>query len=254
MTRRQTRTASSASRGGKTLTLTDSRPAATHEDAKLPAGGLISGGKGYRHDGGHGGYHIYYCYGGGVYVETGASFELAGGTIYACGIRDGAISAYGGGIYCVGGSVTMSGGAIRNCAVSADYGASGGAIFAKAGSVTMSGGVISGCSANTGGGILTSRCTVQITGGRIENCKAIKRGGGLSVSGHTNGPVSVLDTVISGCEAENGGGVALIDFAELELGENARITGCTATEKNNTKAGNVEYGAAIYMDLDSLYL
>lgn len=210
--------------GGKTLTLTDSRPAATHEDAKLPAGGLITGGKGYRHDGGHGGYHIYYYYGGGVYVETGASFELAGGTIYACGIRDGAISAYGGGIYCVGGSVTMSGG------------------------------VISGCSANTGGGILTSRCTVQITGGRIENCKAIKRGGGLSVSGHTNGPVSVLDTVISGCEAENGGGVALIDFAELELGENARITGCTATEKNNTKAGNVEYGAAIYMDLDSLYL
>ena len=107
----------------------------------------------------------------------------------------------------------------------------------------MSGGVISGCSANTGGGILTSRCTVQITGGRIENCKAIKRGGGLSVSGHTNGPVSVLDTVISGCEAENGGGVALIDFAELELGENARITGCTATN-----------GAAIYMDLDSLYV
>ena len=135
-----------------------------------------------------------------MYVGSGASFELAGGTIYACGIRDGAISAYGGGIYCVGDSVTMSGGVIRNCAVSADYGASGGAIFAKAGSVTMSGGVISGCSANTGGG------------------------------------------------------VALIDFAELELGENARITGCTATEKNNTKAGNVEYGAAIYMDLDSLYL
>lgn len=60
--------------------------------------------------------------------------------------------------------------------------------------------------------------------------------------------------MISGCEAENGGGVALVDFAELELGENARITGCTATEKNNTKAGNVEYGAAIYMDLDSLYV
>lgn len=48
MTRRQTRTASSASRGGKTLTLTDSRPAATHEDAKLPAGGLITGGSFYK--------------------------------------------------------------------------------------------------------------------------------------------------------------------------------------------------------------
>ena len=155
---------------GKTLTLTDSRPAATHEDAKLPAGGLITGGKGYRHDGGGGGYHNYYYYGGGVYVGSGASFELAGGTIYACGIQSGANYAYGGGIYADGGSVTMTGGAIRNCVVSTDYSASGGAIYAKAGSVTMSGGVISGCSAMDGGGILAAGCTVQITGGHIENC------------------------------------------------------------------------------------
>ena len=73
-----------------TLTLTDSRPEAEHEDESLPAGGLITGGKGYRHDGGSGGYHIYYYYGGGVYVEAGASFELAGGTIYACGVQSGA--------------------------------------------------------------------------------------------------------------------------------------------------------------------
>ena len=238
---------------GKTLTLRDSRPEAEHGDENLPAGGLITGGRGYRYDGGGGGYHIYYYYGGGVYVEAGASFELAGGTIYACGVQSGANSAYGGGIYAEGGSVTMSGGAIRNCAVSADYGASGGAIYAKAGSVTMSGGVISGCSAVDGGGILTFGCTVQITGGRIENCKATNNGGGLFVSGHTNGPVSVLDTVISGCEAKRGGGLALIGFAELELGENARITGCTATEKDDTEAGAIEYGAAIYMDLDSTY-
>ena len=189
-----------------------------------------------------------------MYVETGASFVLAGGTIYACGVQRGAQSAYGGGIYAEGGSVTMTGGTIRNCAVSADYGASGGAICAKAGSATMSGGVISGCSAMDGGGILAAGCTVQITGGHIENCKASERGGGLYISGHTNGPVSVLDAVISGCEAKRGGGLALISDAELELRENARITGCTATEKNNTKADNVEYGAAIYMDLDSLYL
>ena len=233
------------------LTLTDSCPAATHEDAKLPAGGLITGGKGFKYDNGAG--QSYNYYGGGVYVEAGASFMLAGGTIYACGVQSGANQAFGGGIYAVGGSVTMSGGAIRNCAVSGDYGASGGAIYAKAGSVTMTSGVISGCSAMDGGGILTSGCTVQITGGRIENCKATNNGGGLSVSGHTNGPVSVLDTVISGCEAKRGGGVALIAFAELELGENARITGCTATEKDDTEAGAIEYGAAIYMDLDSTY-
>ena len=236
---------------GKTLTLTDSRPAATHEDAKLPAGGLITGGKGYRHDGGGGGYHNYYYYGGGVYVGSGASFELAGGTIYACGIQSGANYAYGGGIYADGGSVTMTGGAIRNCVVSTDYSASGGAIYAKAGSVTMSGGVISGCSAMDGGGILAAGCTVQITGGHIENCKASERGGGLYISGHTNGPVSVLDAVISGCEAKRGGGLALISDAELELRENARITGCTATEKDDTEAGAIEYGAAVYMDLDN---
>ena len=223
---------------GSTLTLDDSDPAAAHTDAALPAGGLITGGKGFKYDNGAG--QSYNYYGGGVYVETGASFVLAGGTIYACGVQSGANQAFGGGIYAEGGSVTMTGGAIRNCAVSADYSASGGAIYAKAGSVTMTSGVISGCSAMYGGGISASGCTVQITGGRIENCKASEHGGGLFVSGHTNGPVSVLDAAISGCEAKRGGGVAMIGFAELELGENARITGCKATN-----------GAAIYMDLEA---
>ncbi len=235
-----------------TLTLSDSRPQAEHEDKTLPAGGLITGGEGYRYDGGGGGYHIYYYYGGGVYVEAGASFVLAGGTIYACGVQSGANQAFGGGIYAEGGSVTMTGGAIRNCAVSADYSASGGAIYAKAGSVTMTSGVISGCSAMYGGGISASGCTVRITGGRIENCKASEHSGGLYIGGHAD-QISVLDAAISGCEAKRGGGVALIAFAELELGENARITGCTATEKDDTEAGAIEYGAAIYMDLDSTY-
>ena len=238
--------------GGSTLTLTDSAPTATHSDASLPAGGLITGGKGYRYDGGSGSYHIYTYYGGGVYVEPGASFELAGGTIYACGVQSGAYQAFGGGIYVEGGSATMTGGAIRNCVVSTDYGASGGAIYAKAGSVTMSGGVISGCSAKDGGGILTSGCTVRITGGSIENCKASEHGGGLYIGDHAD-QISVLDAVISGCEAKRGGGLALTKFAELELGENARITGCTATEKDDTEAGAIEYGAAVYTDLDSTY-
>lgn len=236
--------------GGSTLTLTDSAPTATHSDASLPAGGLITGGKGFKYDNGAG--QSYNYYGGGVYVETGASFVLAGGTIYACGVQSGANQAFGGGIYAEGGSVTMTGGAIRNCAVSADYSASGGAIYAKAGSVTMTSGVISGCSAMYGGGISASGCTVRITGGRIENCKASEHSGGLYIGDHAD-QISVLDAAISGCEAKRGGGVALIAFAELELGENARITGCTATEKDDTEAGAIEYGAAIYMDLDSTY-
>ena len=223
---------------GSTLTLTDSAPTATHSDASLPAGGLITGGKGYAQDNGAGQSYTYY--GGGVYVEAGASFVRAGGTIYACGVQSGANSAFGGGIYAEGGYVTMSGGAIRNCAVSANNGANGGGVYIYSGaSFTMEGGVIAGCSAMGGGGIFTSGSTVRITGGRIENCKASGRGGGLSVRGHAD-QISVLDAAISGCEAENGGGVALMGFAELELGENARITGCKATN-----------GAAVYTDLDN---
>ena len=237
--------------GGSTLTLTDSAPTATHSDASLPAGGLITGGKGFKYDNGAG--QLYTYYGGGVYVETGASFVLVGGTIYACGVQSGANQAYGGGIYAEGGSVTMTGGAIRNCAVSANYGASGGGVYIYSGaSFTMEGGVIAGCSAMSGGGILAFKGTVRITGGRIEDCKASKRGGGLFVSGHAD-QIPVLNAAISGCEAENGGGVALMGFAELELGENARITGCTATEKDDTEAGAIEYGAAIYMDLEATH-
>ena len=235
------------------LTLTDSCPEAEHEDKTLPAGGLITGGRGYRYDGGSGSYHIYTYYGGGVYVEAGASFVLAGGTIYACGVQSGANSAYGGGIYAEGGSVTMTGGAIRNCDLSANNGANGGGVYIYSGaSFTMEGGVISGCSAMSGGGILAFKGTVRITGGRIEDCKASKRGGGLYIGDHAD-QISVLDAAISGCEAKRGGGVALMGFAELELGENARITGCKATEKDDTEAGAIEYGAAIYMDLGSTY-
>ena len=135
----------------------------------------------------------------------------------------------------------MTGGAIRNCVLSANNGANGGVYIYSGASFTMEGGVIAGCSAMGGGGIFTSGSTVRITGGRIENCKASGRGGGLSVRGHAD-QISVLDAAISGCEAENGGGVALMGFAELELGENARITGCKATN-----------GAAVYMDLESTY-
>ena len=222
---------------GSTLTLDDSDPAAAHTDAALPAGGLITGGEGYRRDYGAG--QSYSYYGGGVYVEAGASFMLAGGTIYACGVQSGANSAYGGGIYAEGGSVTMTGGAIRNCVLSANNGANGGVYIYSGASFTMEGGVIAGCSAMSGGGILTSGGTVQITGGRIENCKASERGGGLYIGGHAD-QISVLDAAISGCEAKRGGGVALMGFAELELGENARITGCKATN-----------GAAVYMDIGS---
>ena len=47
--------------------------------------------------------------------------------------------------------------------------------------------------------------------------------------------------------------MALIGYAELELGENARITGCAASEKDDAEEGAIEYGAAIYMDIEDTY-
>ena len=146
---------------GGTLTLDDSAPTAAHTDAALPAGGLITGGRGYQYDGGGNGQHFYIHYGGGVYVEPDASFVLKGGTIYDCGVQSGAYAAYGGGIYAEGGSVTINGGAIRNCAVSGSPISSGGGIYLKYRddgriSFTMTSGVIAGCSAVNGGGITAS--------------------------------------------------------------------------------------------------
>lgn len=232
--------------GGKTLTMTDSRPAEQHENETLPAGGLITGGKGFKYDNGAGQSFSYF--GGGVYVDVDASFVLAGGTIYACGVQRGASGqVQGGGIYCQGGSVTISGGAIRNCAVSGGLGASGGGVYIRSRiswpSFTMTGGIISGCSAMSGGGIMAYGSAVRITGGSIENCKASENGGGLYVSGNPeDGQAAVLDAAISGCEAENGGGLYLGGFTKLELRKNARITGCTA-----------QNGAAVYMNLGSTY-
>ena len=192
---------------GKTLTLTDSRPAATHEDAKLPAGGLITGGKGYRHDGGGGGYHNYYYYGGGVYVGSGASFELAGGTIYACGIQSGANYAYGGGIYADGGSVTMTGGSIVGCiAITTKDLACGGGIRSE-GNTTLSGTAeIRDCHAKGAG-----------------NGSYSLYGGGIS-DGHTNGKLSISDNVqIIGCTA----GGFRSDAMYIIDGENRSISGGT---------------------------
>ena len=66
--------------GGSTLTLPDSAPTAAHSAASLPAGGLITVGKGFKYDNGAGQSNNYY--GGGENVETGASIVQAGGTIY----------------------------------------------------------------------------------------------------------------------------------------------------------------------------
>lgn len=99
---------------GKTLTIIDSNPTATHADASLPAGGVITGGYA---DGTN---HVPNNYnsslgavdnnGGGLYINNGI-VNLQAGTVYDCHAANG-----GGGIFLNGsGALNMTGGCISHC-------------------------------------------------------------------------------------------------------------------------------------------
>ena len=135
----------------KSLTLRDNNPTAIHtgDNASLPDGGVITGGRATSHD-----------YNGmGVCVETGASFTMNGGTITDCSTDN-----LGGGVYNAG-SFTMSGGSITGCSAS-----SGGGVLNR-GSFTMNDGSITGCSASSGGGVF-NRGSFTMNDGSITGCSA----------------------------------------------------------------------------------
>ena len=138
---------------GGNLTVKDSRPTATHTDASLPAGGVITGGNASR--------------GGGVYSNSG-SVTMNGGTIANCSAED------GGGVFVAYSSFTMTGGTIENCS-STTFG--GGLYVSSSSSITMNGGTIASCSAERGGGVYNGN-TFTMNGGTIASCSA-ERGGGV---------------------------------------------------------------------------
>ena len=231
---------------GNTLTLRDSRPDATHTDATLPLGGLITGGRGNTYFTGSYTQH----FGGGIYLDS-AAFVLEGGTIYDCGFRGGGdLGLYGGGIYSVGSSVKIHGGAIRNCVLKGDIAGTGGGIYLDSdSSFEMTGGVIADCAASGAGGGIYSTCpAIQITGGRIENCTAGTNGGGIHMSDwKATSQHAVLNATISGCKAQNGGGIYLGTYAVLELQESALIKDCKLTDDEDAA------GEAIYFSSESVY-
>ena len=106
-----------------TLTITDSRPQNPHTGsyAGLPAGGVITGGKGPYVTG------IYYV-GGAVFLEKDTTLELEGGTLTGNS---------GSSIYIGGATLVMSGGTITGETVG---------VYNNVGTFTMTGGRITGCS------------------------------------------------------------------------------------------------------------
>ena len=105
-----------------TLTITDSRPQNPHGSyADLPAGGVITGGKGPYVTG------IHYV-GGGVFLEKDTTLKLEGGTLTGNS---------GSSIYIGGATLVMSGGTITGETVG---------VHNNVGTFTMTGGRITGCS------------------------------------------------------------------------------------------------------------
>ena len=169
--------------GGGNLTLTDSNTTVQHNftsdnygvwtlneesGTKVVNGGVIAGGTGTEG-----------C-GGGVYVESGGTFTMNGGSIVGCEVHAATTSVYGGGVYVAqGGSFVMNGGSIADCTTTGD---GGGVYVASGGTMTMSGNAnISGCTAADGAGIYLAG-TLIANGGTVQNAVTVASGGKIETT------------------------------------------------------------------------
>ena len=107
-----------------TLTITDSRSDAPHEDTTLPAGGVITGGTGTRESWTH------YTLGGAVFLEDGMTLKLEGGTLTGSRSDSSVFVRTGATFVMTGGTITGETVGVRN----------------NVGTFTMTGGRITGCS------------------------------------------------------------------------------------------------------------
>ena len=110
--------------------------------------------------------------GGAICVKSG-TVTITGGTIKNCG-KD---TILGGAIYLEDGTVNVSGGSVEKCRAR-----EGGAIYVAGGDVLVSGeGAIQGCNAISGGAIYVAGGDVVLSGGAITNNIATQNGGGIAV-------------------------------------------------------------------------
>lgn len=151
--------------------------------------------------------------GGGLYVQDEA-------TVSAMVIRSSA-APQGGGIHFFNANAALSSVSVTNCSASV----SGGNVMASNSNVTATAAVIleDGQAVN-GGGVhaVNSVLTGQV---KIQNCAATDAGGGVFVEGTS----SLIDTEVTTCRAQVGGGVAVSSLA-LTL-KNVSVTQSQATLK-----------------------
>ena len=159
-----------------TLTITDSRPQNPHTGsyADLPAGGVITGGKGPNVTG------IYYDYvGGAVFLEKDTTLKLEGGTLTVNS---------GSSIYIDGATLVMSGGTITGKTVG---------VHNNVGTFTMTGGRITGCS-ERGVYVYNGNMTMSGTAYIGENPNARREDIYVCESDHKHTDLSVTGGTIAG--------------------------------------------------------
>ncbi len=159
-----------------TLTITDSRPQNPHTGsyADLPAGGVITGGKGPNVTG------IYYDYvGGAVFLEKDTTLKLEGGTLTVNS---------GSSIYIDGATLVMSGGTITGKTVG---------VHNNVGTFTMTGGRITGRS-DRGVYVYNGNMTMSGTAYIGENPNARKEDIYVYESDHKHTDLSVTGGTIAG--------------------------------------------------------
>lgn len=161
--------------------------------------------------------------GGGVYVGSGSTMTMNGGTIKDCSASDG--DGGGGGIYAAG-AVVLNGGTISGCKAVGSYKAGGGIYIDSSGSLTMGGGSIESCTARNWGGGVFAQGTFELTGGSITKCSAFS-GGGVHIHSATT---TLNGGTIKDCTATRGGGVYIAGISSTLKMTNGSITSCTATE------------------------
>ena len=189
-----------------TLTITDSRPQNPHGSyAGLPAGGVITGGKGPNVTG------IYYDYvGGAVFLEKDTTLKLEGGTltvnsgssIYIDGatlvMSGGTITGKTVGVHNNVGTFTMIGGRITGCSERG--------VYVYNGNMTMSGTAYIGENPNAREDIYVyesdhKHTDLSVTGGTIEGNVRIKF---WRNSGMTEDKLGKVDTVVQGANVLDG--------------------------------------------------
>ena len=221
-----------------TLTITDSRSDTSHEDKTLPAGGVITGGKGTREEWTH-----YNTFGGAVFLEKDTTLNLEGGTLTGNSCSS---------IYIDGAIFVMSGGTITGETVGVH----------NVGTFTMTGGRITGCSEKgvyMYNGNMTMSGTAYIGGNGTNQYQYIetadiyvhevRKETGLSVTGGIiEGKVYIFFETSDMGSNDNDNEKALKNVAESVVKENGVLDGHIQVKMKDGAGTAVDYNTVNFID------